>query len=203
MAVKKTSEAEKRRINKGLPLSATPPDLSAKRMRASGVGLGVRRIAAGQSSNAIKSAMDYGSKIEQKQQLCVGQSRALAREAAPKVVQRLVELAAGWHKASVRDQIVAGRLVLEVAGALAPDAGRGEDTPLHQMSAAALARTIDAGEQRIAQLEAILAAQEAHTIQGEADQVVEEDGAHRIPDPVQAAPEAAPVLASEADYLLE
>lgn len=78
------------------------------------------------------------------------------------------------EKAPTGARVDAAKTILDRAGlvALRPEEVK-EDVPLHQMSAAALARTIDAGEQRIAQLEAVLAAQEAGTIEGDAVTVLE------------------------------
>lgn len=94
--------------------------------------------------------------------------RQVAHCAAPGVMARLVEIADGLHGAGVREQIAAGRLVLEVAGAMEADAGGRENAPLSQETVSALRRVMASGEERLVLLEEAIREREAATIEGEA-----------------------------------
>jgi hypothetical protein len=95
----------------------------------------------------------------------VANSRQAAAEFSPQVVKRLCEISQGGHKAGIRDQIAAGRLVLEVAGVMdRAGADLGEDAPLSQQSVGMLRQVIAAGEDRIRQLEEAIREREVSTV---------------------------------------
>jgi hypothetical protein len=88
----------------------------------------------------------------------------------------MIGLANGEFDAKPREQIAAGRIVLEVAGALEKENEGGEDSPLTQRSVSALRAVIASGEQRIQELQAEIERQSA------ADLVAIE-GVHRTIEP--------------------
>jgi hypothetical protein len=171
---KKVSAAQEKRRRLGLPDSAVDPELSAVRaalgVKANAIRWGAEHgphRVADIMSNALPKAIEkHGANM----------ARALARDAAPSVVQRMVALAAGEHDAKPREQIAAGRIVLEVAGALEKENEAGEDSPLTQRSVSALRAVIASGEQRIQELQAEIERQAAADL-------VAIDGVHRTINP--------------------
>ncbi len=152
--VKKTSAAEQKRLKLGLPNTAVDPELSAKRASASILGNIARDHKNASPLQVATIVLDKQSKVQEKHGVIL--VRQLARDAAPSVLERMISLASGEHDAKPREQIAAGRIVLEVAGALEKENEGGDDSPLTQRSVSALRAVIASGEQRIQELQAAI-----------------------------------------------
>lgn len=151
---KKVSAAQEKRRKLGLPDSAVDPVLSAKRASASILGNIARDHKNASPLQVATIVLDKQSKIQEKHGVIL--VRQLARDAAPGVLERMISLASGEHDAKPREQIAAGRIVLEVAGALEKEDAGGDDSPLTQRSVSALRAVIASGEQRIQELQAAI-----------------------------------------------
>ena len=151
---KKVSAAQEKRKKLGLPDSSVDPELSAKRA-AVGVKANAIRWGAEQGPHKVASIMSIAlpKAIEKHGAILAKQ---LAKDAAPGVIGRMIALASGEHDAKPREQIAAGRIVLEVAGALEKEDQGGDDSPLTQRSVSALRAVIANGEQRIQELQAAI-----------------------------------------------
>jgi hypothetical protein len=152
--VKKTSAAEQKRLKLGLPNSAVDPELSAKRAAAGMIGSVISRLPGASTYEVAHLAMQTGAKAVVNHGVAI--VKQLAKKEAPAVLQRMIELAGGMHDAKPREQIAAGRIVLEVAGALEKENEGGDDSPLTQRSVSALRAVIASGEQRIQELQAAI-----------------------------------------------
>ena len=181
---KKVSAAQEKRRKLGLPDSAVDPVLSAKRASASILGNIARDHKNASPLQVATIVLDKQSKVQEKHGVIL--VRQLARDAAPSVLQRMIALASGEHDAKPREQIAAGRIVLEVAGALEKENEGGDDSPLTQRSVSALRAVIASGEQRIQELQAAIERQAASDL-------VAIEGVHRTIDQVD---DAAPSRAS-------
>ena len=156
---KKTSAAEQKRLKLGLANTAVDPVLSAKRAAASILGNVARDHKNASPLQVAAIVLEKQSKAQEKHGVIL--VRQLARDAAPGVLSRMIGLANGEHDAKPREQIAAGRIVLEVAGALEKENEAGEDSPLTQRSVSALRAVIASGEQRIQELQAEIERQAA------------------------------------------
>jgi hypothetical protein len=171
---KKVSAAQEKRRRLGLPDSAVDPVLSAKRAAASILGNVARDHKNAPPLQVAAIVLDKQSKAQEKHGVIL--VRQLARDAAPGVLSRMIGLANGEFDAKPREQIAAGRIVLEVAGALEKENEAGEDSPLTQRSVSALRAVIASGEQRIQELQAEIERQAAADL-------VAIDGVHRTIEP--------------------
>ncbi len=151
---KKTSAAEQKRLKLGLPNTAVDPELSAKRAVAGIKGSMVKEYGNASPYQIAHAAYAATTKAVEKHGLIL--VRQLAKDAAPSVLERMISLASGEHDAKPREQIAAGRIVLEVAGALEKENEGGDDSPLNQRSVSALRAVIASGEQRIQELQAAI-----------------------------------------------
>ena len=149
------------RIKRGLPLDGKDEQVSITK-RIAGMFGAVSKHDGPAAVKGASIALSLVASAHEKQGLA--SVRSLSLEAAPGVVLRLVEISKGGHKAGVRDQIAAGRLVLELAGALDRGSDLGEDRPLSQESVGMLRQVIASGEERIRALEAAIAEREASIV---------------------------------------
>lgn len=171
----KTSKALENRIKRGLPLDGKDSHKSTV-TRIAGMLGNVSRWAGGETARAgAELALNKFAEIQEKQGITLAKDLAVA--ASPQVVRRLVDISQGGFKAGVRDQIAAGRLVLELAGALDRGADLGEDRPLSQESVGMLRQVIASGEERIRALEAAIAEREASIVSdvGQGESVAAQD----------------------------
>ena len=171
---KKVSAAQEKRRKLGLPDRSIDPVLSAKRASAGIMGFIAKDHKNTPPLQVATIAVNALAKAQEKHGVIL--VRQLARDAAPGVLSRMIGLANGEFDAKPREQIAAGRIVLEVAGALEKENEAGEDSPLTQRSVSALRAVIASGEQRIQELQAEIERQAA------ADLVAIE-GVHRTIEP--------------------
>jgi hypothetical protein len=158
ISAKRRAAAYKSHVTRGLTPPEALPALVRQAERQADAAAVAQRREAGMVQNLLADQSDSGG----------ARGRQVAHCAAPGVMARLIEIADGLHGAGVREQIAAGRLVLEVAGAMEADAGGRENAPLSQETVSALRRVMASGEERLVLLEEVIREREAATIEGEA-----------------------------------
>lgn len=135
-----------------------------------GMGMMVSpRIAPAVRVQRVHNGTDQGASVQIDEasgnQQLIRTAQRIALDSAPHLLERLVALARGAHRAAPAQQIQASRLLLEVAGLLAQANQPGaSDAPLAHQTVAAMRQVVAAGEERIRQLQAEL---DGHAIDGQ------------------------------------
>lgn len=164
------SEATKRREALGLG-KQVDPDVSLRKRKAAIRAVVARgeappeaeeslvRAAVGAHTKQVRAA-----KVEQNslrtQIDAVAEGRQILRAITPRMAERLGRVALGQEDGfAPREQLQAMRLVSDIVGLTSDDSRGSDDAPLSQRSVGALRQVIAAGELRIQQLQAAIAAQ--------------------------------------------
>jgi hypothetical protein len=148
LSAKRKTAAYKSHVARGLTPAAAVPALVRQ---AEGAAV-EQRLDAGRMQNLLKKQADKVSSV--------ADARQFLRSISPQLARRLGRIAMGEEADfAPREQLAAMRLALEVAGAVKAEDGGGEDAPLTQRSVGALRQVIAAGELRIQELQAAIAAQ--------------------------------------------